>query len=105
MASRHPLMTEADLLNFQAIEHIPDGRRRRSAKERLHQKRVPTTKRTAGYAPKEFSLYIGRQRLGMVTQIAPRSFEAFDVHGDVIGIFRTRVQAIASIPKASEERL
>ena len=71
-------------------------------------KRSPLRRRAiakaAGHDPHDYSLYFGRQRLGLVRQIAPRQFEAFTARGRYIGCFKTIMQAMAAVPKPRGSR-
>lgn len=58
----------------------------------------------AGHDPQDYSLYFGRQRLGLVRPIAPRQFEAFTARGRYIGCFKTVVRAMAAVPKPRGSR-
>jgi hypothetical protein len=77
------------------IEHFGIGE--------LHSKGLPHRRRAiakaAGHDPQDYSLYFGRQRLGLVRKIAPRQFEAFTARGRYIGCFKTVMQAMSAVPK------
>lgn len=71
----------------------------RKAKKRSPRKRRAIAK-AARHIPNDYSLYLGRERRGLIRQIAPRQFEAFTARGRYIGCFKTFVKAIAAVPKS-----
>jgi hypothetical protein len=60
----------------------------------------PGSSKTASWKPIEHSLYLGRERLGRYVQTERKLFKAFDAHDRPLGIFLTRVRALAAIAKA-----
>ena len=51
-------------------------------------------------APKELSVYIGRERIGRYLQTDMKKFKAFDAKDRLLGSFRVRARALAAIRKA-----
>jgi len=56
---------------------------------------------TSPFEPIEHSLYFGRLRLGRYIQIAKRRVDAFGPRDEPLGAFKSRVQALTAIRKAS----
>jgi hypothetical protein len=55
----------------------------------------------AAFKPVNGSVYVGRLRLGKLTQIEQRKFCAFDADDRLLGNFRIRARALKAIRKAA----
>jgi hypothetical protein len=90
-------MTEAHLHYLDLPEPAGSDRGRQPRKPgRLE--RIPR------YIPKEYSVYLGRRRLGLVRQVGPRRFEAFDAQSRLIGRSKSQAKAISAVSKSAKER-
>jgi hypothetical protein len=54
--------------------------------------------------PLEYSVYVGRERLGRYVQVDRRKYKAFDANDRPLGNFRVRAGALAAIRKARGKR-
>ena len=52
--------------------------------------------------PREYSVYIGRERLGRLVRLGKRTFEAFDHNDRALGAFCKQKIALAAISAASK---
>jgi hypothetical protein len=56
------------------------------------------------FKPLNYSVYIGRERLGRYVQTDREKFKAFDANDRPLGNFRVRARALAAIRKARRAR-
>jgi hypothetical protein len=53
------------------------------------------------FKPLNYSVYIGRERLGRYVQTGPKKYGAFDADGRPLGNFRVRKRMLAAIRRSA----